>query len=471
MRWKRGFLAVQVLVFMLAGCAKKQSRVICLTEQQIIERERVVDNARHQFSLGNYEKAIELTKPFCSEMTTSSPLYQCELGTYHLANEDKERANELLLNAYNSIECFFDSSTEKKAVSLWGAESDKVFKGEPYEQATLSMLVGLLFLENGDADNALACFKNGQFADCGSKEEQYQSDYGLLQLLEAKCYQLRGDLQDYQQLKERAIDSFLLNHPSYIARQAEMLMEVVRADADKAISKEEREAIRVAASRELKEVEAIIENQSATYYSPLLGQYNTLVLVWSGKSPKMVRTGKHQNHRIVLKVKNPNYHYEMQLDNDQWHDVIRGFSDITYQAVTRGDRLMDKVLSGQASFKKGTVNFGDSMFDLANNSPAELQLAFAAVGLIAYGVGGSVDAQADTRWWKTLPDEIGVVPLTLTPGEHTFAIDCYDNNLKKRMRVNKKIFSRGKPFEFHVVAIPQKSSSGSSEVYVAQKKQ
>ena len=147
MGWKRVLLGVQVLVFMLAGCAQKQSRVICLTEQQIIEQERIVDNARHQFRLGHYEKAIELTKPFCSEMTTSSPLYQCELGTYHLANEDKEKAKEILLNAYNSIECFFDSSTEKKAASLWGAESDKVFKGEPYEQATLSLLVGSLFLE------------------------------------------------------------------------------------------------------------------------------------------------------------------------------------------------------------------------------------------------------------------------------------------------------------------------------------
>lgn len=469
MHWKKWLFAVLISVFILTGCEKKQSMVTYLTEKQIIEQERVVDGARRQFDQGNYEQAIKLTMPFCSDRTTSSPLYQCELGTYHLANGDKEKANKTLFDAYNSIECFFDPSTEKKAVSLWGTESDKVFKGEPHEQATLSLLVGLLFLENGDVDNALACFKNGQIADSDSKDEQYKSDYGLLQLLEAKCYQLRGDIHDYQQMRDIAIDSSVLNHPGYVAKQAEILMKVIRADTNRAIPKEEKEAIRVAASRELEDTGKIIKKQNDIYCSPLLQEYNTLVLVWSGKSPKMIRTGKYQNHRLVLEIQNPNYHYEMQINNDQWHDVIRGFSDITYQAVTRGDRLMDKVLSGQANFKEGTANFGDTMFELANNSPAELQLAFAAVGLIAYGVSGSVDSRADIRCWKTLPDEIGVVPLTLTPGEHTIAIDCYDNNLNKRMRVNKTIFSKGKPFEFHILTIPHKPSPKRREGHVAQR--
>ena len=444
-------LALYLILLSLSGCGN-QSNVVRLTEKQINEQELIVDKARRHFFRGNFDQAVDILTPLCRERTTSQPLYQCELGMSYLAGHDKAHSKECLMGAYSSIEVFFDRATEKRAVSLWGAESDKVFKGEPYEQATLSLLVGLLFLEEGDVDNALACFKNGQMADSDTKNEEYQSDYGLLQLLEAKCYQLRGEQDNYQTFIKIALDSFVGNHPHRSAARREAIMEIIKTPR---ITDEEKMRVM---QKKVEEAEKIIRKRYADYYSSLLKPYNTLLLVWIGKSPRIVRVGEYQEKRVLLQNKNPEYHYEMQLDNEEWYDVIRGFSNISFQATTRGGRMMDDVLAGHASFKKGTANFGNAMFDAANNtSDPYAQLALVAVGLISHGVGATANAKADIRYWQTLPDDIGVIPLTLTPGIHTVSIDCYDYKLRKCRRVTQEISVTDKTFRFYNFIIPSEA--------------
>ena len=140
--------------------------------------------------------------------------------------ESRRKAKKHLLDAYTSVEGFFDPASEKRAMSLWGAEVEKVYKGEPYEQATLSLLVGLLLLEDGDVDNALACFKNGQISDSDVEEELFKSDYGLLQLLEAKCHQMRGEQTEYDQFVSKAVDSFAKTHPFLVSKEPKFLLRI-----------------------------------------------------------------------------------------------------------------------------------------------------------------------------------------------------------------------------------------------------
>ena len=447
------FLSFMSVIFV--GCAE-QTKVVRLTEKQILEHETVLDRARACYYKGDYKQAIDIVSPLCTDLTTSLPLYQCEIGLYYLANGEKAKAKENLLNAYKSIECFFDPSTEKRAVSLWGAESDKVFKGEPYEQATLCLLLGALFLEEGDVDNALACFKSGQIADSDSSDERYKCDFGLLQYFEAYCYKLRGEMDDFERLRDISVNSFVKNHPERVAEEVSIISQIVGADNSE-LTVEEREKMSQKARNELLQVERSIREKYSSYYTSLFEPYNTIVLVWSGKSPKMVRTGAYQSQRVAIQVVNPNYHYEMTYGDKECHDVIRGFANISYQAITRGERLMDEVLEGQANFKEGSANAGNTFFELAENSGSYLQLGFLAAGLIAHSISGSVDSKADLRWWKTLPNEIGVVPLMATPGESTISVDCYNNMLRKCREIKKTIFSNGKPFEFHLVVIPNQS--------------
>ena len=116
--------AIATLCMLTGGC-QEGSQVKRLSEAQITEYELTADQAREKFYCGHYDQMADLIEPLCTERTTSQPLYLCELGTSHLACNNKARAKKSLLDAYTSIEGFFDPASEKKAMSLWGAEAEK----------------------------------------------------------------------------------------------------------------------------------------------------------------------------------------------------------------------------------------------------------------------------------------------------------------------------------------------------------
>ncbi|MHC4647355.1 MAG: hypothetical protein ACYTBJ_17830 [Planctomycetota bacterium] len=455
-RWSTLIFVFASQFLLFSGCAN-DTQVERLNVKEIAKQELIADQARQQFWRGQYDGIPSLLKPLCQERTTSQPLYQCELGVCHLARNDKQNAYEYLLDAYTSIEGFFDPASETRAMSLWGAEAEKVYKGEPYEQATLSLLAGLLLLEEGDVDNALSCFKNGQLADSGVKNEQFQCDYGLLQLLEAKCYQMRHDQAEYDQLVNKGIDSFGATHPRVRSIQAEIVAENLESDASAA------EKMEMLDTRLLRAREKVIHGYRS-YFGQLMQSYNVLLLVWTGRSPEMRRTGQYGEERVFVKCPSRETHYELQLDNSSWHDVLRGFADVSYQATTRGGREMDNVLANQAEFKSTAHAVGDTFIDAADDvSDPYAALVLLGAGLISHGFGAATQVQADIRCWKTLPDEIAVVPLELAPGTHHAKIDCYDENFRLRRSANYQFVADGRPFQFFNFVVPAVISSESNE--------
>lgn len=447
-KWFTLIFAILALLLFFSGCAANNAQVKRLNEKDIAEQELIADQARQKFHTGQYDEIATLLEPLCQERTTSQPLYLCELGTSYLACNNKTLAKQHLLDSYTSIEGFFDPASEKNAMSLWGAEAEKVYKGEPFEQATLSMLVGLLLLEEGDVDNALSCFKNGQMADSDVEKEQFKSDYGLLQLLEAKCYQMRGEQVEYDQLVGKAIDSFAKIHPLIYSKRADVLAENLKTEASE---QEKREILEI----KIKEAEEKVINDYSSYYGPLMQPYNTLLLVWTGRAPEMNRTGQYGEDRVLVKCPSVETHYEVQLDGSSWHDVIRGFANVSFQATTRGGREMDNVLANQAAFKRTTHGIGDAFFDAADDvSDPYAALALMGIGLISHGIGAATKVQADIRSWKTLPDQIAVVPLQLTAGTHDVRIDCYDKNFRLNRSVTHQIKVEQRPFQFYTLIVP-----------------
>jgi len=438
---------ITALLF-FGGCAANDAQVKRLNEKEIAEQELIADQARQKFYAAQYDEMVPLVEPLCQERTTSQPLYQCELGASYLACNDKPNAKKYLLDAYTSIEGFFDPASEKQAMSLWGAEAEKVYKGEPYEQATLSLLVGLLMLEDGDVDNALSCFKNGQISDSDVEEELFKSDYGLLQLLEAKCYQMRGEQTEYDRFVSKAVDSFAKTHPFLLAKRAEILAENLKT---KASEEEKAEML----ESKLMEVEENLIRDYSSYYGSLMRPYNTLLLLWTGRSPEMNRIGQYGENRVLVKCPSIETHYEVQLDNSGWYDVIRGFANVSYQATTRGGREMDNVLANQAAFKKTTHEIGDTFFDAAGDvDDPYAALALMGIGLISHGIGAATKVQADIRSWETLPDEIALVPIQLTPGTHQVRVDCYDKNFRLNRSLIHQFTVDERPFQFYTFVVP-----------------
>ncbi len=449
MRGKRFALIgdIALLLFFFSGCAN-DAQVKRLNEKEIAEQESIADQARQKFYKGEYDGIPLLVEPLCQERTTNQPLYLCELGAAYLAGNNKTLAKQYLLDAYTSIEGFFDPASEKNAMSLWGAEAEKVYKGEPFEQATLSLLVGLLLLEEGDVDNALSCFKNGQIADSDVEKEQYKTDYGLLQLLEAKCYQMRGEQTEYDELISKALESFAKTHPYVLSRQ-----NVIRAEDQKAEDtvEEKREMLAV----RLKEVEEGIIDDYSSYYGTLMQPYNTLLLVWTGLSPEMKRIGQYGENRVLVKRPTGEIHYEVQVDDSGWYDVIRGFADLSFQATTRGGREMDNVLADQAAFKRTSHSIGNAFIDAADDvDDPYAALALIGIGLVSHGIGAATKVQADIRSWKSLPEQIAVVPCQLAPGTHQARIDCYTKNFRLNRSINHQFTVDERPFQFFCLVVP-----------------
>ncbi len=469
--WNKHNISILLSFLLLCGCSTNKNQIKRLSEKEVAQQEQIAEQARKEFCCGNYQKVPEILDPLCLERTTSQPLYLCEIGASYLAVNDKINAKKYLLDAYNSIEGFFDPSSEKKAVSLWGSEAEKVYKGEPYEQASMSLLVGLLLLEEGEIDNALACFKNGQFADADVDKEQYKSDFGLLQLLESKCLQMRGEQLESDLLFEKAIDSFAYTHPRYILKQTEIDSQKAILSTNKTKSKKNSKQSNIEKENidkleaELINIHDSIVNDYRLYYEPLRKPYNTLLLVWTGRSPEMVSQGQYGEQRVMIKNPPLESHYEIIVDGSDWYDVIRGFANITYQATTRGGRMMDNVLADQAAFKAGAHNFSKSLADTADDvSDPYAALAILGVALIAEGVSASANVKADIRCWRTLPDKITVVPIQLEKGEHEITLDCYDNNFRVNRRKTYHVSKDETEFQFFNLVVPTRETVDMNDV-------
>lgn len=77
-----------------------------------------------------------------------------------------------------------NSAEARKARSLFGAESNKVFIGEPYERVMAYYYRGMLYWRDGQPDNARACYRSGQLIDSEADEDTHKGDYVLLDYLD-----------------------------------------------------------------------------------------------------------------------------------------------------------------------------------------------------------------------------------------------------------------------------------------------
>jgi len=138
-----------------------------------------------------------------------------------------------------------------------------------------------------------------------------------------------------------------------------------------------------------------------------------------------MRVGRYGEHRVINPGELVISDYEIFVDGVP-HDCIRGLGTVSYQATTRGGRLMDNVLGNQATAKGFTSDFGDAMIQAAGQTDnAGAMLTLLAVGLISKGVSSAMTVEADIRAWQTLPNEFQVTPLQLPPGEHELTLCAY----------------------------------------------
>lgn len=253
--------------------------------------------------------------------------------------------------AIGRIELIYaNSESAKKARSLWASEGTKDFKGEAYERAMTYYYRGLLFLAEGDPENARASFRSAEYQDTISTDETYAGDFGLMSLLAGYASTCAGDPSMAGDLYQRAA-----------TQQPEGL-----------------------------------KAPPATH--------TTLLLVESGTSPVKTATG---NYGEALKLQGGDNPFVAALANGKELPV---WGDLGWQAGTLGGRQVDVILDGKASFRQGTEavagasGLGVQMALSTDNLNAAGALAVVGIGAVL--ISAATKARADTRAWDNLPDRI-----------------------------------------------------------------
>jgi tetratricopeptide (TPR) repeat protein len=260
-----------------------------------------------------------------------------------------ERAFDAALERIELI--YANSDSAKKARSLWSSEGSKDFKGEPYERAMTYYYRGLLFMAQGDYENARASFRSAEYQDTMSGDETYAGDFGLMSLLSGWASTCAGDPAMAADFYQRAATQ-----------------------------------------------------QPSGLKAPPTGR-TTLVLVESGTSPVKTATGSYGEAMQLKRGDNP------FVSASAGGQELPLLGDIGWQASTLGGRQVDAILDGKASFRKGSetvagIGVQGATMAVGLDNGGGAAGALAVVGIAAVLVSSASKPKADIRYWDNLPDRI-----------------------------------------------------------------
>lgn len=240
------------------------------------------------------------------------------------------------------------------ARSVFHNESNKDYKGEPYERAMAYYYRGLLYLRDGDYQNARISFDNAERMDTLSDAEEFQSDFAAMNYLQGWSRRCEGRNDG------KAREYFEL-----------------AAKAQKGLT------------------------------APAEGD-NILFIAELGNGPIKARDGA-QAQKLLFQAGEA---YPETLATvthgragTQSALPLVEASSVTYQATTRGGRAIDGLMNGKANWKEGTDGVGTALMTqgmMGGDGGGYMAMAGLALSLFS----SAMKTNADIRAWDGLPDRI-----------------------------------------------------------------
>lgn len=309
-----------------------------------------------------------------AEGRRSEVLNLMEIGLKALRAGHIVEAQSVFDQARVNVETIYaGNEAARKARSIWYEESEKDFKGEPYERSMLYLYLGLTFLMEGDYGNARASFIGGLLQDAFAEEEQHSSDFASLIYLAGWAARQMGS------------DKLADGHFEELA--------LYRPDAPIPTEK-----------------------------------HNALLIVETGSSPRKLGDGVGHYQLVYRRGK----HFEDVAAEWEaptgWQRVFP-MEDVYFQASTRGGRAIDRIVEGQVQFKEDSREIGtdlsrvsqsSELASVAASSGGVLAAGYSAVTLVsvaAQGLSASANVRADIRYWSSLPDTLHILPVTAERGQ------------------------------------------------------
>ena len=267
-----------------------------------------------------------------------------------------------------------------KSRKLFGREETKPFAGEPYERIMGNYYRGLIYWRDGEPDNARALFRSGQFIDSDTENKTYSGDWVLLDYLDGLATRkLAGDGSDA------------------LAR--------ARANA---------------------------QAQGRPVPPDYDAKANVLVFAEYGPGPLKYASGEYGELLKFTVDKSLVAFARLTVDGRTLE--LPPYDDVSWQATTRGGRVMDHILGNKAVFKQRSETVGDVALVGALGTAAygtgkdsqNLAIGLAAVGLVSKIMSAATQTQADVRSWNNLPRYLSFGALRLAPGEHAAVLTFHN---------------------------------------------
>ncbi len=296
-------------------------------------------------------------------------------------------AKPLLDEAIQTIEGIFGpDASARRARSYFGKESQKMFIGEPYERAMAFYYRGILYWMDGEPDNARACFRSAQLHDSDADDKTYAADYVLLDYLDG--------------------------------------LASVKLSAD--------------GSTAFQRAQSHTAQGTLAPYDPAA---NVLFFIEYGKGPTKYAAGQ---HREMLRFRKGNSAVQSaRVTVSEQSAALKPLDDLYYQATTRGNRVIDHILAGQAQFRETTSSIGDAALITGavlatkqnrRSSADEIGAGLLLFGLASKLISGATNPTADTRGWDNLPQYLSFAALKVPPGQHTATVDFLDSSGQSRKK-------------------------------------
>ena len=156
---------------------------------------------------------------------------------------------------------------------------------------------------------------------------------------------------------------------------------------------------------------------------------NTLFFVEFGNGPSKYATGEH-GEQLRFREGRSQARSALIKIGDQTFKAP-AYDDLSFQATTRGGRVMDHVLANKAVFKSTTSTVGDvaivgGAVAAMNRGSQEVGLGLLAFGVVSKIVSAATTPAADTRSWNNLPQYLSFAAAPLPPGSHTATVIFLD---------------------------------------------
>jgi len=293
------------------------------------------------------------------------------------ADEAKAKLDDALAR---SAAALAPSDEAAKSRKLFGREETKPFAGEPYERIMGNYYRGLLYWRDGEPDNARALFRSGLFIDSDTENKTYAGDWVLLDYLDGLVSKkLGGDGSDaLARARASALAQGRATPPDYDASA------------------------------------------------------NVLIFTEYGPGPKKYASGEYGELLKFIVDDSPVASARLSVDGREI--PLPPYDDISWQATTRGGRVMDHILGNKAVFKQRSETIGDVALVGAlgtaaygrSKDSANVALGLAAIGVLSKITSAATQTQADVRSWDNLPRYLSFGAVRLPPGDYPATLTFYN---------------------------------------------